>query len=239
MRIQISLLAILLAIALTQDPYCLQNDGFGGCTQCIPFFYLRNGTCTQVSSNCLTYDNFTGACQSCLPGTTLLGGNCVTGGNVTSSTTTTTYTTNSSSGSSGSSLLTNNEAQFGLGASQIAPITLPGFQLPSSPQFNISPLPGSATTTTNTFSYSSNGSSNLQNASNLNIGNTIAGFSTTTGQVGGSTTTSNNNLFTLGGPSSNNLVGNSGLTSTFGSSGLQSNTTQNLSPTLPTQTTRI
>jgi hypothetical protein len=232
MRIQISLLAILLAIALTQDPYCLQNDGFGGCTQCIPFFYLRNGTCTQVSSNCLTYDNFTGACQSCLPGSTLSGGNCVTGANVSSSTTTATFSINSSPGSSGSSLSSNNQTQLGFGASQITPISLPGLELPSPPQFNITPLTGPATTTTTTYSYSSNGSSNLQNASNLNIGNIGVGLSSTSGQVGGSTTTSNPNLNIL----SNNLAGNSGLTSTFGSSGLQSNVT---STPISAQATRI
>jgi hypothetical protein len=231
MRIQISLLAILLTIALTQDPYCLQNDGFGGCTQCIPFFYLRNGTCTQVSSNCLTYDNFTGACQSCMQGSILSGGNCVTSGNVSSSTTTTTIIYNSSSGSSGSSLSSNNQNQFGLGTSQITPITLPGLSLPSPPQFNITPLTESTATTT--YFSSSNGSSNLQNASNLNIGNIGIGLPAINSQFGGSTTTLNTNINTSG----SNLFGNSGLTSTFGSSGLQSNTTSTVP--LSTQTTRI
>jgi hypothetical protein len=88
MKFQISVIALLFVLSFTQDPYCLRTEDGGTCVECIPFFYLKNGSCHQVNTGCLTYDNLTGQCQSCLPGTTLNEGNCVEEGKTTTPVTT-------------------------------------------------------------------------------------------------------------------------------------------------------
>ena len=48
-------------------PFCSITQG-STCIQCIQNYYLSNGKCNAVSTLCLTYDQNTGNCTSCIPG---------------------------------------------------------------------------------------------------------------------------------------------------------------------------
>ena len=46
------------------------------CKICSPYWYFSNGSCVQVSPQCKTYNNVSGACLSCFLGYTLTNGFC-------------------------------------------------------------------------------------------------------------------------------------------------------------------
>lgn len=58
------------------DPYCLTNSLNTACSQCIPYFYLKNNICTKVPTGCDTYSETTGECITCLKGFLLINQKC-------------------------------------------------------------------------------------------------------------------------------------------------------------------
>lgn len=47
------------------------------CNRCVAGYYLESNRCLPVSLSCTGYDEFGGACSSCLPSFTLSEGNCM------------------------------------------------------------------------------------------------------------------------------------------------------------------
>ena len=59
------------------DPNCVRMLG-NKCTACANYFYLPDsGVCTRVNPLCLTYNEKTGACESCFDGYYLSGTICL------------------------------------------------------------------------------------------------------------------------------------------------------------------